>query len=102
MDGEEREERIMRSVALQNAQSIGLARQQADDVLRQQTEWLRTTLASIGDAVLSTDADGRVTYLTPVAESLTGWTQPEALGRPLSEVFRIVNEYTGEPAENPA
>jgi PAS domain S-box-containing protein len=64
-------------------------------------ERLRTTLASIGDAVIASDIDGRVTIMNPVAEALTGWTIGEARGRPLSEVFRIVNEQTRKPVENP-
>jgi PAS domain S-box-containing protein len=96
------EEERLRSVALQNARSIVLARQRAEEALRQQSEWLRVTLASIGDAVISTDAEGRVTSLNPVAEALTGWPQAEAQGRPLPEVFHIVNEETRQPAENPA
>lgn len=65
-------------------------------------EVLRVTLSSIGDAVITTDVAGRVTYLNAVAESLTGWTQSDAAGRPLEEVFRIVNEDTRRPVENPA
>ncbi len=102
MEGDEREEKLLRSVALQNAQSILLARQRAEDALRKQSEWLRITLSSIGDAVISTDAEGRVTFLNGVAEALTGWTQAEAAGRPLSDVFHIVNEHTRLPPENPA
>ena len=63
---------------------------------------MRITLASIGDAVITTDAEGRVVFLNPVAERLTGWTQAEARGRALGEVFRIVNESTRLPVENPA
>jgi PAS domain S-box-containing protein len=65
-------------------------------------EVLRVTLASIGDAVITTDAQGLVTYLNAVAESLTGWTHREALGQPFDSVFRIVNERTREPVESPA
>jgi len=57
-------------------------RRLADDALQKQSERLRITLASIGDAVISTDAEGRVTFLNGVAESLTGWTQPKLLGDP--------------------
>ena len=64
-------------------------------------ELLRTTLASIGDAVLTTDAGGRITGLNPVAAALTGWTHDEALGRPFGDVFRIVNETTREPVADP-
>lgn len=67
----------------------------------QQQEWLRVTLGSIGDAVVTTDAEGRVAFLNPIAESLTGWKQEEAVGRPLTEVFRIVNEMTRKIVENP-
>ena len=52
--------------------------------------------------MISTDAEGRVTFLNGVAESLTGWPQAEAVGRPLPDVFHIVNEQTRQPVENPA
>jgi PAS domain S-box-containing protein len=96
------EEQRLRSVALQNANVILLARQQAERELAAERERLRITLASIGDAVISTDAEGRVTYLNGVAETLTGWTQDEAAGRPLTDIFHVVNEQTREPVENPA
>jgi two-component system, sensor histidine kinase and response regulator len=60
------------------------------------------TLASIGDAVLATDTQARVTFLNPAAEALTGWPTADAVGRPLAEVFRIVNEQTRQPVEDPA
>ncbi len=66
-----------------------------------QQEWLRTTLASIGDGVLATDRDGNVTMLNGVAQQLTGWTQDAARGLPLTEVFRIINEFSRTPSENP-
>jgi PAS domain S-box-containing protein len=62
---------------------------------------LAITLGSIGDAVIATDTAERVTFINPVAESLTGWTRGEAIGRPIKEVFRIVNEATREPVESP-
>ncbi|MBL8848565.1 MAG: PAS domain S-box protein, partial [Planctomycetaceae bacterium] len=65
-------------------------------------ERLRTTLASIGDAVISTDGDGFITNMNAVAESLTAWPLSDARGRPLTEVFHIVNETTRAPASNPA
>jgi PAS domain S-box-containing protein len=64
-------------------------------------ESLRTTLASIGDAVIATDRHGRVTSMNTVAESLTGWSAVDAHGKPLDAVLRIVNEETGQPVENP-
>ena len=63
--------------------------------------WYQVTLAAIGDAVLTTDPDGRVTYMNPVAETLTGWSAAEALGKRLEDVFRIVNEETRKPVEQP-
>jgi PAS domain S-box-containing protein len=60
-----------------------------------------TTLRSIGDAVISTDAGGNVRFMNPVAEQLTGWSVQEASGRRLHEVFSIFNEETGAPVENP-
>jgi diguanylate cyclase (GGDEF)-like protein/PAS domain S-box-containing protein len=62
---------------------------------------LETTLESIGDAVITTDKAGNVTYLNPVAETMTGWTSREANGLPLQEVFQIINSQTDETAPNP-
>lgn len=62
----------------------------------------QVTLASIGDAVIATDLDANITFLNHVAERLTGWPLAEATGRPLSDVFRIVNESTREPVPDPA
>src|SRR5579872_6097280 len=62
---------------------------------------LETALASIGDAVIVTDEKGRVTFLNPIAETLTGWSVAEAKERPLIGVFRIVNERTRALVENP-
>ncbi|MDB5337147.1 MAG: luxQ 1 [Planctomycetaceae bacterium] len=77
-------------------------RQRMTDAVRAERERLHITLASIGDGVISTDAESRVTFLNGVAESLTGWPHDEASGRPLPEVFRIVNEHTRQIVENPA
>jgi PAS domain-containing protein len=78
------------------------ARDEAEALITAQGERLRVTLESIGDAVVTTDLDGRVSNLNRVAESLTGWRAEEAQGQPLEEVFRIVNESTREPVESPA
>jgi PAS domain S-box-containing protein len=64
-------------------------------------EWLLTTLRSIGDAVITTDPQSRVTFMNPVAEELTGWAAPDAVGRDLNDVFPIQNETTREPIPNP-
>jgi len=69
--------------------------------LQAREENLQITLNSIGDAVITTDKDGRITRLNPVAERLTGWTQKNAIGRHLTEVFHIINAKTRELAENP-
>jgi PAS domain S-box-containing protein len=68
---------------------------------REELEEYRATLRSIGDAVIATDALGRVRQMNPVAEELTGWREAEAQGRALDEVFRIVNEDTRAAVENP-
>lgn len=64
-------------------------------------QWLTAALTSIGDAVIATDAQGNVNFLNPVAENFTGWKSPEAAARPLPDVFRIVNENSHLPVENP-
>ncbi len=69
--------------------------------LQQEKEMLRTTLNSIGDGVVATDAQGRITGMNRVAEEITGWTEQDASGKPFGEVFKLVNEATGEPIPNP-
>jgi PAS domain S-box-containing protein len=96
------EERRLRATAPQNIPPILTATQQAERELVAERERLRITLASIGDAVICTDVDFRVTYLNGVAETLTGWPQSEAVGRLLTDLFHIVNEFSRQPAENPA
>lgn len=69
--------------------------------LFQSEQRLRTTLVSIGDGVITCDAEGRIQMMNPIACDLTGWTQAEAHNRPLEDVFHIVNESTGEAIETP-
>ena len=73
----------------------------AESALREREEDLAITLRSIGDAVIATDREGRVTRMNPVAEQLTGWSLAEAAGKPLEDVFRIINAQTRAPVENP-
>jgi PAS domain S-box-containing protein len=69
--------------------------------LNRAREWLQITLKSISDAVIATDGEGRIVFMNGAAQALTGWTQHEAVGRPLGEIFVIVNEETRAPVENP-
>lgn len=84
--------KLARAVAERDALTASLRR--SEEQVRQQREWLRVTLTSIGDAVLATDTAGRITFLNPVAERLTGWRQAEAAGQPVQAVFRIISEGT--------
>jgi PAS domain S-box-containing protein len=77
------------------------ARKRAERALADERERLVVTLRSIGDAVIAVDVAGAVREINPVAEHLTGWSAADALGKPLAEVFRIVNEDTGLPVESP-
>jgi len=70
------------------------------EVLNREAE-IKATLYSIGDAVISTDPKENILVMNPVAEKLTGWNESEAKGKPIQEVFRVINEFTREPAENP-
>ena len=86
------------------ADRLGRARRQAQsrsEELGRQREWLRVTLTSIGDAVIATDAEGRIVLMNVVAQSLTGWKEDEALREPLAEVCRLVDARTGEPVDCP-
>ena len=74
----------------------------ANASLIEERERFRTTLASIGDAVIATDTENRVTFMNSVAEMLTGWTAPDALAKPLDDVFHVLDESTRQPIKNPA
>lgn len=76
-------------------------RREAEAALEEREENLQTTLQSIGDGIIATDLEGRVTRMNPVAERLTGIPFDEARGKPVAEVFRIVNAETMRPARNP-
>jgi PAS domain S-box-containing protein len=68
---------------------------------RRQREQLHVTLSSIGDAVIVADVDGKITFINPVAATLTGWSAQEAVGQPVEQVFHIINEETRQTVENP-
>ncbi|MGD6852737.1 MAG: PAS domain-containing sensor histidine kinase [Candidatus Bathyarchaeia archaeon] len=76
-------------------------RRKAEEALKESELWWSTTLASIGDAVIATDREARITFMNPVAEALTGWTLKEAKQKPVKQVFHIINEQTREPVESP-
>jgi len=77
------------------------ARQQAEAALQQERDLLEVTLASIGDAVIATDSTATLTFINPVAETLTGWPAQDAMGRHITDVFHIINEQTRQAVENP-
>src|SRR5438477_7532837 len=79
---------------------IALYKHRMDRRLRRIERWFATTLKSIGDAVMVTDTQGRVTFMNPIAEKLTGWKSAEAAGRPLTEVYQNVNAETREPLDS--
>src|SRR6266508_1673647 len=78
-----------------------LYRHKVEDKLKRVEQWLTATLKSIGDAVIATDHAGMITFMNPIAEALTGWTQADTLGRPLTEGFVARTEPAQTPIENP-
>lgn len=93
-------QRRLQQVSEAFRKSLHFIRVRADETFRSEQN-LRTTLASIGDAVITCDAEGKVLTMNAVAESLTGWAEQEARGVPLGKVFDIIDEATREPVENP-
>ncbi len=89
------------SYSLTRALHSVIARKAVEDALFLEKERAQITLNSIGDAVISTDISGNITYLNQVAERMTGWSGEEASGRPFGEVFQIIEGVTREPACNP-
>jgi PAS domain S-box-containing protein len=88
--------------ALDRAHEEAWLRKEAEEAERTQRRRFEITLASIGDAVIATDANGHVNFMNKIAESLTGWSEKDAQGRPLEKIFCIINEHTREFEENPA
>ena len=76
-------------------------RKKALDNLAAEKEQLAVTLRSIGDGVITTDMDGNIMLINKIAETLTGWEEKDAIGKPLSEVFHIISEKTRKTCENP-
>ena len=78
-----------------------LSRYKLEKKLRESERWWATTLKCVGDAVIATDAKGRIKFLNPVAEALTGWSQDEACGREVTEVFSIIQAHNRNAIKNP-
>eukprot|EP01034_Spumella_vulgaris_P019866 gene19866-25417_t len=100
-DGPSSRGRVQTVEDITERKAADLELQETRDELFQEKERAQVTLNSIGDAVLCTDIAGKVTYLNLVAETMTGWSIAEALGQPLSDVFRIVDRTTRQPTDNP-
>ena len=96
MDPQELDNAILRNLLSQTTRAY--ERQMSE--LFEEKELAQVTLASIGDGVLATDGAGRVKYMNPVAEKLTGWAQGDAVGSPLSEIFRLTEETSGRTVES--
>ncbi len=97
--GEEVIQVIARDIT--NRKQMEAKLKQTNDLLDAERERLAVTLRSIGDGVITTDNDGKIMLINKAAERLTGWSQDEARGRPLGEVFRIIHEKNRQPCENP-
>jgi PAS domain S-box-containing protein len=106
---EQRDDNELRLLAQENGRSVSVARQRAgeelvptEDALANQSDWLRVTLAGIGDAVVTADSHGRVLSVNAAAERLSGWTEAEVRGRPIDEIFRVLDEDSHRPIDGPA
>jgi len=87
--------------SLRAAIEVALYKHEMEKKLKRVERWLAATLGSIGDGVVAADLDGTVTFMNAVAERLTGWGREEALGRPLDDMLRLLEESTGRPIESP-
>lgn len=85
---------------LRSSIEIALYKKEADKKIRESRQWLRTTLKSIGDGVIATDERGLITFMNPIAEHLTGWSENDAMGRPMEGIFHAVNENSLARIEN--
>lgn len=90
------EERELRAVI-----EVALYKHEMEQRLKENAQWLSTVLNSIGDGVLTTDVNGCITLLNPVAEKITGWSCQEALGRPSTDVFKLIHETNRKTVSSP-
>ncbi len=81
---------------LMTVMEMALYKHQMEIKLRERQSWLSTILQSIGEGVIATDRFGNITFINPVAEKLTGWNQPESIGKPLTSILHLVDEDTGK------
>ncbi|HHT18603.1 MAG: methanogen output domain 1-containing protein [Euryarchaeota archaeon] len=86
---------------LHSAVEVALYKHQMESKLKESEKWLSTTLESIGDAVIATDKQGKIKFMNPVACEITGWNHDDAIGRPLSEIFRVINEDNSSIVDDP-
>lgn len=84
---------------LHSAIEIALYKHEMEKKLRANEKWLSTTLESIGEAVITTDENGYITFMNPTAQKITGWNQEGAIGNPLENIFRILDGKTEEPVD---
>ena len=85
---------------LHSAVAMALHKHKIEQKLRDSEKWLKTTLSSIGDGVIATDAKGKIMFLNPAAETLTGWQQEEAISKDFKEVFKVTNEQNNQNPES--
>jgi PAS domain S-box-containing protein len=71
------------------------------EVIREKNQWIASTIESVGEAVIATDPEGSIRLMNPIAEALTGWTQNEALGKPIANIFNIISQNIDEKIEDP-
>jgi two-component system cell cycle sensor histidine kinase/response regulator CckA len=85
---------------LNTAIDVALYTFKMEEKIKEREQWLETTLNSVDDAVIATDIKGHITFMNRVADTLTGWSETESLGRDVSDVFHVIDEYSRRPAEN--
>ena len=85
---------------LNTAIDVALYTFKMEETIKEREQWLETTINSIDDAVIATESKGGITFMNPVAETLTGWSEHDSLGRDISDVFHVIDESNRKPAEN--